>query len=505
MDTLLGFLKGAGVLLCVLLVFNFVILIHEWGHFLAARWRGLEIEKFQIWMGKPIWSRKWNGVQYGLGWLPIGGFVQLPQMSPMEAIEGKTAGKREAMAPIKPIDKIIVAFAGPLFSFLLALAFATVVSLIGKPESAIERTRVIGFLPKDNPGARSGLLQPGDELLEIDGKEIKQFFGMKDSVVSAVAFARTDDLKVKFKRGAEIKDVVIHAPVEANAESKEYESHSWFRKIFERPPLRKIGIAPAYHVIVKSCLDHSPAAALGLQKGDVITAVNGSPAYSAAMALQTAEAESKEEPHSEKNPKTIALTVKRGLQTLELTLTPKMPEEPGYVKHPITGVEFEVPDQSFEFKLKGDNPLSICIGFLKNSFETLAALVSPGSAIKPGHMSGPVGIVNVYYNLFNHPHWFHMIVWFSVMLNCGLALFNLFPIPVLDGGHITMALYEMIRGRHLPLKVLEFVQIACVMLLMSFMLFVTLKDVGGMSDGESTKPPKFKAPTGAASTTLSSP
>src|SRR6185436_10285038 len=110
MSYLIDALHVIGILFLVLLVFNFIIIVHEWGHFLAARWRGLKIEKFQIWMGKPIWKRTWNGVQYGLGTIPLGGFVQLPQMAPMEAIEGKSGEKGEPLPPIKPIDKIIVAF-----------------------------------------------------------------------------------------------------------------------------------------------------------------------------------------------------------------------------------------------------------------------------------------------------------------------------------------------------------------------------------------------------------
>src|SRR5687767_12942568 len=144
MSFLLEALKFIGILFLVLMVFNFIIIVHEWGHFLAARWRGLKIEKFQIWMGKCIWKRTWNGVQYGLGTIPLGGFVQLPQMSPMEAIEGKSGEKKEVLPPIKPIDKIIVAFAGPLFSFLLAVVFAIAVSIAGKPVRPAESTTQIG-------------------------------------------------------------------------------------------------------------------------------------------------------------------------------------------------------------------------------------------------------------------------------------------------------------------------------------------------------------------------
>ena len=96
----------------VLMIFNIIIFVHELGHFLAAKWRGLRIERFQIWFGTPIWKKEINGVQYGLGWIPAGGFVALPQMAPMEAIEGG-GQTSQPLPPITPLDKIIVAIAGP--------------------------------------------------------------------------------------------------------------------------------------------------------------------------------------------------------------------------------------------------------------------------------------------------------------------------------------------------------------------------------------------------------
>src|SRR6266516_3610581 len=77
------------ILLEVLLLFNLLIVVHELGHFLAARWRGLYIEKFGVWFGKPIWKKTVNGVQYSLVSLPFGGFVALPQLAPRECREGK--------------------------------------------------------------------------------------------------------------------------------------------------------------------------------------------------------------------------------------------------------------------------------------------------------------------------------------------------------------------------------------------------------------------------------
>src|SRR5271166_4466912 len=142
---LLNILKIPLIILEVLIVFNLMIIVHELGHFLAGRWRGLVIEKFGIWFGKPIWKKTINGVEYSFGTIPMGGFVALPQMAPMEFVEGGTQTPREQLPPVSALDKIIVAFAGPLFSFLLAFVFATIVYLVGRPVTEGEATTTIGF------------------------------------------------------------------------------------------------------------------------------------------------------------------------------------------------------------------------------------------------------------------------------------------------------------------------------------------------------------------------
>src|SRR5881392_2929077 len=151
------------VLLEVLLLFNLLIVVHELGHFLAARWRGLYIERFGVWFGKPLWKKKINVVQYSLGSLPFGGFVALPQLAPMDIIEGKADVDRAQLPKISAFDKIIVAFAGPLFSFLLALFFVGAVWVVGHPVSESDLTTVIGYVEKDSPAAKAGL-QAGDKI-----------------------------------------------------------------------------------------------------------------------------------------------------------------------------------------------------------------------------------------------------------------------------------------------------------------------------------------------------
>src|SRR5260370_33567377 len=109
-------LKFIFILFEVVLLFNLLIFVHEWGHFLAARWRGLKIDRFAIWFGKPIWKAKINGVEYALGTIPAGGYVALPPMASMEAIEGnsESSADKSALPPISALAKIIAAVAGPL-------------------------------------------------------------------------------------------------------------------------------------------------------------------------------------------------------------------------------------------------------------------------------------------------------------------------------------------------------------------------------------------------------
>src|ERR1700759_3188168 len=159
----------------VVLIFNLIIGVHELGHFLAARWRGLKVDRFAIWFGKPIWKKKINGVEYALGWIPAGGYVALPQMATMEAIEGKSEDSGQPLPPISALDKIIVAFAGPLFSFLLAVVFACVVWKVGKPVTQGDNSTTIGWVDPPGPAGMAGL-RAGDKILKIDDKPVSQFY-----------------------------------------------------------------------------------------------------------------------------------------------------------------------------------------------------------------------------------------------------------------------------------------------------------------------------------------
>ena len=197
MELLKAILTVTLLILVVIMIFNVIIFVHELGHFFAAKWRGLVIDRFQIWFGKPIWKKEINGVQYGMGWIPAGGFVALPQMAPMEALEGSN-DRDEPIKPIKPLDKIIVAFAGPLFSMLLALACAVLVWAFGKPADFIASTEV-GYIAKGSP-AESADLQVGDEIVSINGNQVNGFLGSLDSVTEQIILSEGKRITFGVKR-----------------------------------------------------------------------------------------------------------------------------------------------------------------------------------------------------------------------------------------------------------------------------------------------------------------
>src|SRR5438105_12487122 len=203
---LLHIIRVIFILLEVLILFNLLIVVHELGHFLAARWRGLYIEKFGVWFGKPLWKKKINGVQYSLGTLPFGGFVALPQLAPMDITEGKADVDRDQLPPISALDKIIVAIAGPLFSLLLAIMFAAIVWIVGYPVSESDTTTVVGYIMPDSPAEKVGL-RAGDKILEVDRKRVTRFLGMNDSVSWAVVRSEVESVPVKFERAGQLQTV----------------------------------------------------------------------------------------------------------------------------------------------------------------------------------------------------------------------------------------------------------------------------------------------------------
>ncbi|MCH2064076.1 MAG: RIP metalloprotease RseP [Roseibacillus sp.] len=463
-------------ILIVVALFNVIIFVHELGHFLAAKWRGLRIDRFQIWFGKPLWKKEINGVQYGLGWLPAGGFVALPQMAPMEAVEGKNRDPGDPdttetpLPPVKPLDKIIVAFAGPLFSFLLALLSALVVMGVGKPKDTVEST-VIGYVAED--GVAHGKLQVGDEILAVNGTRAKGFLGSPsfDSVRESIMLSEGDQIEFLVQRDGQEVAVTTQFNIPKT---------QWW----ERKGMRTVGIWVENRIVINFISESGPADRAGLQAGDEIVSANGE-------ALRSRQRFSEIVENAENE--ALPLLIRRNGEEKEMSITPRKPTNVDPAKAMI-GVGFETGDE-FTKTIYNPGPLEQVGDSVRMMWVTLAKIVSPKSDVGIQHLSGPVGIGGVMFDMLSIEDGWRRLLWFMVLFNVNLAILNMLPLPILDGGHIVLAIGEILAGRPIQARLLEVVQFAFFFLLLGLFLFITTKDIGDrFGSGGGGGPAKYEWP-----------
>jgi membrane-associated protease RseP (regulator of RpoE activity) len=555
MDSIFAALKVIGILLEVVLIFNLLIIVHELGHFLAAKWRGLHIEGFGIWFGKPIWSKRIGGVLYSIGSIPAGGFVKLPQLMD-SAIEGEGEFAAKDLPKLKPLDKIIVAFAGPLFSFLLAALFAVIVWQVGRPVSEMERTTTLGYVIPDSPAAKAGL-QTGDQILRIDGHDVNRWGGQsEDSITWSIVGSEEEKIHLDVKRGDQVVKFDVTPMIEPT-------------KWYQRHGLRQIGIGPMSRPMVASVVPGSAAEKAGFKPSDVLVRVGGEPIYedhsigewikahpgqpiivtvergaknadgtyptvdltfdphgfsvgsvfpgSPAEAAglkkgdRIASVDGKVMPHGVSFPehiwghegKEVTLSIERGAETKEVKVTPERPLEiEGVAKpKPSIGIMIErgdglVYDQRGRMSPIYPHPGEQLSQAANQIFETMKKL-SPTSKSNIGiqQLGGPVMMMRIYYLLFESPEGWRLVLWFSVVINVNLALMNMLPIPPLDGSHITLAIVELLRGKPpgaRTAKIVEYVQIAGTLLIIGTMLFITLFDVQDLFGGGKKEKPEMR-------------
>jgi regulator of sigma E protease len=401
----------------------------------------------------------------------MGGFVALPQMAPMEMLEGKNEEK-ESLAPITPIDKIIVAFAGPLFSFGLAFAFALLVWGFGKPVREQLQSTVVGSVVPGMPAELAGV-RPGDQILEIDGVKVQSFAGMVDSVLERIIYSEGEEIVLLIKRQG------INEPVEIRCgfDKKERPAH-------QRQDFRRIGVTPISEAVVDITISNSPADKAGLERGDKILKANGQELFgreTLSFMIQKMGDDIKP----------IELLVLRGSEKIKVSILPEFPIQPEG-NPAMLGLQWQLPPMTIQSP--GPNPFTQIWNGATAIYRTLSALMPWHDAdVSVSQMSSAVGIGKHYYETLSDPvyGWRFAFV-LSVLINVNLGILNLLPLPVLDGGHIAMALYEWVFKSPLNIKLMEMLQFGCALLLISFMIYVTWFDIGDLSsESEDSEPIVF--------------
>lgn len=421
----------------VLVLFGAAIFIHEFGHFWVARKLGMKVEEFAVGFGPKIHSWKRDGIEYSIRWIPAGGFVKLPQMITSEALEGQSV---EKVPPAPPWHKILVAFAGPFMNVVFAFAIATVIYFVGLPIPV--NPAIIGYVEPGSAEAKLGI-QEGDRIVSVNGEKVKSW---QDVVLDTVV-ARTSLLPVVIEHDGRESTYQLQATTD-NAIG-----------------LKQLNLDPRDHPEVMEVISGSAAERADLKQGDRIISFAGVPIAGREQLIDLVR---------KRGGQLTEMWIDRGAQKVALNITPTVDPT---TKTGRIGVAFGMSStQIYIVQKPGPTPLEQVRDVIDKTFATIGALIhSRETGVGAKDLSGPVGILAILANAVNSDY--RLALSFLVLLNINLTIINLLPIPVLDGGHILMAIIEKIRRRPLSIKFVEYTTTGFAVLLISFMLYVTFFDI----------------------------
>ena len=427
------------IVVMTLFLFGITIFVHEWGHFIVAKKCGLKIEAFSIGMGPAIWKKEVDGILYKIGAFPIGGYVSLPQLDPagMEKIQGDNdETDRETLADIEPWKKIAVAVAGPVCNIIFAFFLAMIVATANNQEMLA----IVGTVTEGSIAAQNGL-KPADQVTAVNGKPIKSWY---DGQVEALLTGGDFEVTVTVLSAGETRDITLNANNPENGD------------------VLIPGISEAIPCVLGRVTPGSPAEAAGIEPNDFVKEFAGSPVIDWNHFTELVQAHPDD---------TVSMTVLRGNKLVDLTVTPKYDKG---LDRALIGVNLGG-SMSMPWTLTG-NPVEQIKTDALSIFRLLKALTTPSESKQAaGGLGGPVAI----FTMITFALQMGIINALGLIrfININLAVLNLLPLPVLDGGHICFALWEMITKRKVHPKVVATLVNVFAILLLSAMVFLSWRDV----------------------------
>ncbi len=465
--SLLGTLELIGLIVVAIVALGVVVFAHEWGHFMAGRRAGIRAEAFSIGFGPILWRKTIGETEYRLSAILFGGYVKF---AGMEGTPDKTPQEIErGFYAATPERRIFTTFAGPFMNAVLAFALFFILWGTGRKVPQGEATTVIGGTEEGSAAEEAGL-QPGDRILSIDGRPVSKWY---DVMMGVALGPRTLDVEIErarrvivvsssgrtVSRWQEIvRALASGKPLRVQVKHKRFILHKQVRpKEHPKAGARVMGVAAEQPIIVYRVQPGTEAERMGLQKGDLLLQLDHQPIYSGAAEWQK---ELRERAGSE-----FTITVERAGKPL--TLTGTMPRAKGD-EPPVLGFVM-----ARVYVWIWEDPVEASAYCFNIMGRTLKGLLT--RRVKAKGLSGPVGIVGVItYSLRVS---FTSFLWWAAFISLSLAVINLLPIPVVDGGHIMFSIIEKIRRKPVREKTMAIVTNVFAVLIIAFFLYVTFHDV----------------------------
>jgi regulator of sigma E protease len=432
-------------------VLGFMILIHEFGHYAVAKWLGVRVEQFAIGFGKRLIGFRKGETDYRINAIPLGGYVKMSGENPMDE---RTDDPREFLNHSR-WHRFLIAIAGPTMNILLAIFLLTVVYMVHYEYPVyLDKPAVIDSVKQDSPAAQAGL-QSGDRIVKVDGIENPTW----EQLEPRVWLSPNQPLTVSIQRGNQIFEKTLTPKA---VTSSEVGSAGWF---------------PEDPVVVGRTDAGMPAAKAGIKEDDRIVALDGQPVHSIEGVIDSLQ-RTKEHP--------VDVTVLRGGQTLHFQMTPVLgktedPKEQRYRLGFSNKGEMKVTTLPFakalNLSLQKNREYSLMI------LELAKKLVERKISLKA--VSGPIGIAQEAGYAAQQKGWTPLME-LTAGISLNLGIFNLLPIPILDGGVILFLMIEGLMRRDISMSIKERVYQAAFVFLVLFAVMVIyndlMKTIPGLAD-----------------------